>query len=130
LGLAYESGFNSKTVFNAFFKKIEGMTPRAWVNLRKNRLMMNGETSPKFTRYQYFILAIITLVFLTIVLDFMLMSALSAILLPKLEITTKQFGLLVSAYPISAGISAILLSGYADKFDRKKLLLFFYSGFC
>jgi predicted MFS family arabinose efflux permease len=90
---------------------------------------MNGETSPKFTRYQYLILAIITLVFLTIVLDFMLMSALSAILLPKLEITTKQFGLLVSAYPISAGISTILLSGYADRFDRKKLLLFFYSGF-
>jgi predicted MFS family arabinose efflux permease len=59
----------------------------------------------------------------------MLKSALSAILLPKLEITTKQFGLLVSAYPISAGISAILLSGYADKVDRKKLLLFFYSGF-
>ena len=31
LGLAYESGFNSKTVFNAFFKKTEGMTPRKWV---------------------------------------------------------------------------------------------------
>ncbi|MCB0846162.1 MAG: helix-turn-helix domain-containing protein [Bacteroidetes bacterium] len=31
LALAYESGFNSKTVFNTFFKKIEGMTPKAWV---------------------------------------------------------------------------------------------------
>jgi len=35
LGLAYESGFNSKTVFNAFFKKMEGMTPRDWVKLQK-----------------------------------------------------------------------------------------------
>jgi TolB-like protein/AraC-like DNA-binding protein len=33
LGLAYESGFNSKTAFNTFFKKTEGMTPRAWVKL-------------------------------------------------------------------------------------------------
>ena len=90
---------------------------------------MEGETSPKFTRFQFLLVAIIALVLMTIVLDFMLMSALSAILLPKLDITTKQFGLLVSAYPISAGISAILLSGYADKVDRKKLLLFFYSGF-
>lgn len=32
LGLAYESGFSSKTVFNAFFKKMEGKTPRAWLN--------------------------------------------------------------------------------------------------
>ncbi|RMG20439.1 MAG: helix-turn-helix domain-containing protein [Bacteroidetes bacterium] len=35
LGLAYESGFNSKTAFNAFFKKMEGMTPRAWVKSNK-----------------------------------------------------------------------------------------------
>lgn len=90
---------------------------------------MKVETRPKFTRYQFILLAIIAVVFLTIVLDFMLLSALSAILLPKLEITTTQFGLLVSAYPISAAITAILLSGYADKVDRKKLLLFFYSGF-
>jgi AraC-like DNA-binding protein/lipoprotein NlpI len=36
LGLAYESGFNSKTVFNTFFKKMEGMTPRAWVKKQSN----------------------------------------------------------------------------------------------
>lgn len=31
IGLAYESGFNSKTVFNTYFKKVEGVTPRAFV---------------------------------------------------------------------------------------------------
>jgi AraC-like DNA-binding protein len=31
LSIAYESGFNSKSVFNGFFKSTEGMTPSAWV---------------------------------------------------------------------------------------------------
>ncbi|MFK7972906.1 MAG: tetratricopeptide repeat protein [Bacteroidia bacterium] len=35
LGLAYESGFNSKTVFNTFFRKSEGMTPSTWVKSNK-----------------------------------------------------------------------------------------------
>jgi len=31
IGLAYESGFNSKTVFNTFFKKEEGITPNEYI---------------------------------------------------------------------------------------------------
>ncbi len=31
LGLAYESGFNSKTVFNTYFKKATGFSPKAWI---------------------------------------------------------------------------------------------------
>lgn len=30
LGLAYESGFNSKTVCNSFFKKVMGISPKAY----------------------------------------------------------------------------------------------------
>jgi predicted MFS family arabinose efflux permease len=37
--------------------------------------------------------------------------------------------LVVSAYAFSAGASGLLAAGFADKYDRKKLLLFFYAGF-
>ncbi len=65
----------------------------------------------------------------TIILDFMIISPLGAMLMPALKISPHQFGLVVSAYAFSAGISGILASGFADRYDRKKLLLFFYSGF-
>ncbi|MEZ5105171.1 MAG: helix-turn-helix domain-containing protein [Draconibacterium sp.] len=35
LGMAYESGFNSKTVFNAYFKKMENTTPGNWLKKAK-----------------------------------------------------------------------------------------------
>ena len=31
LGLAYDSGFNSKSVFNDYFKKAVGQTPKGWL---------------------------------------------------------------------------------------------------
>ena len=65
----------------------------------------------------------------TVVLDFMVMSPLSAFLIQELEITPAQFGIAVSSYAFSAGISGILAAGFADRYDRKKILLFFYAGF-
>lgn len=59
----------------------------------------------------------------------MVMSPLGAILRPQLKISTAQFGWVVSAYAFSAGAAGLLAAGFADKFDRKKLLLFFYTGF-
>ncbi|MBR9758642.1 MAG: helix-turn-helix domain-containing protein [Algicola sp.] len=35
MAVAYDSGFNSKTVFNTFFKKIEGMTPNAYLKSKQ-----------------------------------------------------------------------------------------------
>ncbi len=82
-----------------------------------------------FTRYEAFVVAILTIVQFTVVLDFMVLSPLGAILMPELKITPAQFGMVVSAYALSAGASGLLAAGFADKFDRKKLLLFFYGGF-
>lgn len=82
-----------------------------------------------FTRYQKFIIATLAFLQFTVVLDFMILSPLGAILMPELGITPTQFGLVVSAYAFSAGASGFLSAGFADRFDRKKLLLFFYTGF-
>lgn len=86
------------------------------------------KTTP-FSRYQKFLIVIFGFILFTIVVDYMTLPALSAILLSDLEITTKQFGFLVSAYAFSAGISGFLATSFADSFDRKKLLLVYYSGF-
>jgi predicted MFS family arabinose efflux permease len=82
-----------------------------------------------FSRYQSRLIAILALVQFTIILDFVIMSPLGAILMPALDITAGQFGVAVSAYAFSAGISGVLAAGFADRFDRKRLLLFFYVGF-
>lgn len=88
-----------------------------------------SQTEGGFTGYQKLVVAIMAFLQFSIILDFMVMSPLGAILMPALQITPSQFGLAVSAYAFSAGISAILAAGFADRFDRKSLLLFFYAGF-
>src|SRR3954467_2322347 len=82
-----------------------------------------------FTRYQSLLVALLAFVQFTVILDFTIMSPLGAIIMPALDITPAQFGVAVSAYAFSAGISGILAAGFADRFDRKRLLLFFYVGF-
>jgi predicted MFS family arabinose efflux permease len=46
-----------------------------------------------------------------------------------MDLTTSQFGLAVSVYAFTAGISGLLTAGFADRYDRKKLLMVFYIGF-
>jgi len=82
-----------------------------------------------FTKYQVFIVAMLAFLQFTIILDFMIISPLGAILMPALNISPAQFGLVVSAYAFSAGASGFIASGFADRFDRKRMLLFFYAGF-
>ncbi len=92
--------------------------------------MQQSATNPdKFTGYQKFVIAILAFLQFTIILDFMIMSPLGAILMPALKISPAQFGTVVSAYALSAGVSGFLAAGFADRYDRKKLLLFFYTGF-
>lgn len=82
-----------------------------------------------FTRYEAFIIGILAFLQFTIILDFMVLSPLGEQLMDELKISPKQFSVVVSAYAFSAGAAGLLAAGYADRFDRKKMLLFFYTGF-
>jgi predicted MFS family arabinose efflux permease len=88
-----------------------------------------GKAAPVFTRYQVFVIALIAILQFTVILDFMIMAPLGAQMMRVLAISPSHFGWVVSAYAFSAGVSGILAAGFADKFDRKKMLLFFYTGF-
>ena len=93
---------------------------------------MNRPTSPAsapFSGYQKVVVGMLAFLQFAVILDFMLMSPLGALIMPSLSVTPAQFGTVVSAYAFAAGISGLLTAGFADRFDRKKLLLFFYTGF-
>src|SRR5690348_16144760 len=89
----------------------------------------NAAPAIPFSGYQKLVVGMLAFLQFAVILDFMLMSPLGAIIMPALDVTPVQFGHVVSAYAFAAGISGFLTAGFADRFDRKKLLLFFYTGF-
>ena len=91
--------------------------------------MKESKSTVPFTAKEKTVILILALTQFTVILDFMVMSPLGDMLMKSMSLEPKQFGIAVSAYAFSAGISGLLTAGFADKFDRKKLLLFFYSGF-
>jgi len=90
---------------------------------------LKTRSAQAFTGYQKFVIVILALMLFTVMLDFMVLSPLGNILMTTMDLSPQQFGSVVSAYAISACISGFLAAGFADKYDRKKLLLFFYTGF-
>nr|AIA14288.1 Major Facilitator Superfamily [uncultured bacterium] len=90
---------------------------------------MNPQVKTEFTSYQKMIMLILALLQFVIVLDFMIIAPIGDLLIKTLDISTKQFGFVVSSYAFSAAISGVAIAGFADKFDRKKMLLVFFLGF-
>jgi predicted MFS family arabinose efflux permease len=65
----------------------------------------------------------------TNIVDFMIIMPLGKMLMRTLAINTQQFGLIVSSYTFSAGISGFLAMFYVDWYDRKSILRTIYIGF-
>ncbi|OSZ78423.1 MFS transporter [Chitinophagaceae bacterium IBVUCB1] len=65
----------------------------------------------------------------THILDFMIMMPLGNFLMPHFNISAQAFSVVVAAYTFSAGTVGFTAAFFVDRFDRKKVLLFGYSGF-
>lgn len=90
---------------------------------------MEQKVKHTFTPYQKIVIVILALTQFTVILDFMVMNPISDMLIKELNISTSRLGIVVSAYAFSAAVSAVLTTNFADRYNRKKLLVFFYSGF-
>jgi predicted MFS family arabinose efflux permease len=87
---------------------------------------MTTHLTPKRERWLLLTLASIQF---TSVLDFMIMMPLGPQLTQLFGISASQFGLLVSAYTFSAGLSGLLAATYIDRFGRKRMMLTLYPLF-
>ncbi len=63
------------------------------------------------------------------IVDFVVLMPLGPTLMESLGITPVQFASLVSSYNFSAGVAGFLFATVADKFDRKRMLVFCLAGF-
>ncbi|MDB6026809.1 MAG: sugar transporter [Verrucomicrobiales bacterium] len=80
-------------------------------------------------RQEKFLLFILAAIQFTTIVDFLIVLPLGPQYMRVFKISPAQFGLMVSAYAISAGIFGIIAGFFLDRFDRKRALLWLYSGF-
>ncbi|MEQ1676771.1 MAG: MFS transporter [Chitinophagaceae bacterium] len=77
------------------------------------------------TRKERTIVFLLAALNFTHILDFMIMMPLGN----YLKVSSMQFSLLVASYSISAFFSGLAIAMFIDRFDRKRSLLFAYTGF-
>lgn len=94
----------------------------------QNTTTVSAPKQKIFSIYQIFLIVLLALVQFTVFLDFMIVAPLGAHIFKALDISTAEFGLVVSAYAISAGVFGFVNAMFADKFERKKLLLILFMG--
>src|SRR6267142_567677 len=76
-----------------------------------------------------FLLYVLAAIQFTAILDFLIILPLGPQYMRVFRISPGQFGVIVSAYAISAGISGVASGFFLDRFDRKVALLGLYLGF-
>lgn len=86
-----------------------------------------GDSNPAIN--ERLVLLVMAAVQFTIILDFLIVMPLGPQYMRVFNVTSGQFGLIVSAYAISAGLAGIAAGFALDRFDRKQALLWLSFGF-
>ncbi|MBL7716704.1 MAG: MFS transporter [Bdellovibrionales bacterium] len=86
-------------------------------------------SSSSANRREWAIILALAAIQFTHMVDFVIMMPLGPQFLRAFDITTKQFGWMISAYTYASALVGMLGAPFLDRFDRKKALLFLYSGF-
>jgi predicted MFS family arabinose efflux permease len=79
--------------------------------------------------HEGWLLGVLAAIQFTAVLDFMIIMPLGPQYMRVFHIDPRQFGLIVSAYALAAGISGIVAGFFIDRFDRKRAMITLYAGF-
>src|SRR4051812_19644253 len=111
--------------------RINGMVICATPELKLYIAMLSEALPvPKRELHERLLLLVLAAIQFTAVVDFLIILPLGPQYMRVFEITPAQFGLIVSSYAISAGISGVTTGIFLDRFDRKRALLWLYLGFC
>src|SRR4051794_1497706 len=94
--------------------------------MANHHVSMDSGEKPLNERLLLFVLAAIQF---TTVVDFLIILPLGPQYMRVFHINPGQFGLIVSAYAISASITGVAAGFFLDRFDRKTALLVLYAGF-
>jgi MFS transporter, DHA1 family, inner membrane transport protein len=78
---------------------------------------------------EWVLVGLLALVQFTNIVDAMIVMPMGNIFMELFEINASQLSLLVASYAFGAFASSIAGSVYLDRFDRKRSLLFLYTGF-
>ena len=84
---------------------------------------------PRISRGEWALILVLMAIHFTHMVDFVILMPLGNRLMSELDISPIQFGWLVSAYSLAAGIASLAATFVMDRFDRKAMLLTMYGGF-
>jgi predicted MFS family arabinose efflux permease len=95
----------------------------------------NGQTASlrrsahRLTAREWLLLLVLASVQFTHNVDFMIIMPLGSVYMKEMRLEPQDFGYVIAAYTVAAGLAGLVASRVLDRFGRKAALLCLYSGF-